>query len=163
MRASISPVNAHEFLIDTLAHVPPRAALDQLTAADAERRLDGAPHSIAAIVAHMVFWQDWFYCRCTGVAEPPAAAAALGWPEVRTGTWPEIHARFLEGLARAAALGERSGELISPAIEFPPMAHYTVGEAIVHMAQHNSHHLGQVILLRRLMGLWPPPSGSFTW
>ena len=54
-------------------------------------------------------------------------------------------------------------QLITPAIEFPPLAHYTVGTALVHIAQHNSHHLGQVILLRQLMALWPPPAGSWTW
>jgi len=31
------------------------------------------------------------------------------------------------------------------------------------MAAHNSHHLGQVVLLRLMLGAWPPPSGSYTW
>jgi uncharacterized damage-inducible protein DinB len=31
------------------------------------------------------------------------------------------------------------------------------------MAAHNSHHLGQVVLLRQILGAWPPPSGSYTW
>ncbi len=52
---------------------------------------------------------------------------------------------------------------ITPPIEFGPLASYTVRDALVHVAQHNSHHLGQVILLRQLMALWPPPSGSWTW
>jgi len=28
---------------------------------------------------------------------------------------------------------------------------------------HNSHHLGQIITMRRLLGLWPPPGGTITW
>jgi uncharacterized damage-inducible protein DinB len=31
------------------------------------------------------------------------------------------------------------------------------------MAQHNSHHTGQVIVLRQMMAIWPPPSGGLTW
>jgi uncharacterized damage-inducible protein DinB len=30
-------------------------------------------------------------------------------------------------------------------------------------AHHNSHHMGQIITMRRLIGLWPPPSGTITW
>jgi uncharacterized damage-inducible protein DinB len=52
---------------------------------------------------------------------------------------------------------------VSPPIEFPPLASYSIGDVLVHVATHNSHHLGQVIVLRQLMGKWPPPAGSWTW
>jgi uncharacterized damage-inducible protein DinB len=156
-------MNARQWLIETHAHIPPGHALEQLTAPDAERRPVGAAHSIAEIVAHMSFWQDWFCSRCNGAAEPMPVPAARGWPEVMPGSWPDLRARFAEGLERAAALADRSDQVIAPAIEFPPLAHYTVRDALVHVAQHNSHHLGQVILLRQLMSLWPPPAGSWTW
>ena len=51
----------------------------------------------------------------------------------------------------------------TPPIEHPPLAGYTVRDAIEHMAAHNSHHLGQVVLLRQMLGACPPPSGSYTW
>jgi hypothetical protein len=28
---------------------------------------------------------------------------------------------------------------------------------------HSSHHLGQVVTIRQLLGLWPPPAGALTW
>ena len=31
------------------------------------------------------------------------------------------------------------------------------------LALHNSYHLGQIVLLRRILGAWPPPSGGDTW
>jgi uncharacterized damage-inducible protein DinB len=156
-------MNARDLLIDTYVHIPPLHALDQLSAADAERRLAGAGHSIADIVAHMSFWQDWFSRRCDRVAEPLPAPAARGWPHVTSGSWPDVHSRFAAGLERAATLADRADQVITPAIEFAPLATYTVRDALVHIAQHNSHHLGQVILLRQMMALWPPPSGSWTW
>jgi uncharacterized damage-inducible protein DinB len=156
-------MDAREWLIETRAHIPPGHALEQLTTDEAERRLPGTSHSIADLVAHMAFWQEWFCRRCEGVADPIVAPAALGWPAVTPGSWPEVHRRFAAGLERAAALADRGDRVIEPAIEFPPLAHYTIHDAIVHMAQHNSHHLGQVVLLRQLMARWPPPAGSWTW
>ena len=50
-----------------------------------------------------------------------------------------------------------------PPIQFPPIAHFTRRDALVHIANHNAHHLGQVIVLRQMMGQWPPPSGGWTW
>jgi uncharacterized damage-inducible protein DinB len=52
---------------------------------------------------------------------------------------------------------------VTPAIEFPPLADYTIRDAMVHVGVHTAHHLGQVVVLRQLMGLWPPPAGSWTW
>ena len=35
------------------------------------------------------------------------------------------------------------------------------GAAVI--AIHNSHHLGQIVTLRQLMGLWQPRGGGWTW
>lgn len=159
-------VHVRELLVDTFTYIPPAKALEHLSADDAERRVEGATHSVAEIVAHLAFWQEWFCARCEGVAEPMIAAAAQGWPEVANGSWPALQSRFLAGLERATALGSppaRLDEPVLPAIDFPPLASYTVRDAVVHVAAHNAHHLGQVIVLRQLLGAWPPPSGSWTW
>jgi uncharacterized damage-inducible protein DinB len=155
-------LNPRELLIETFPHIPPARALDDLASEEAERRLPGATHSVAEIVAHLSFWQEWFWDRCRGVATPMVGSAAEGWPGVEPGSWPSLRARFLSGLERIAAV-EETNRAVAPAIEFPPLGHYSVGDAIVHIAQHNAHHLGQVILLRQMMGRWPPPSGSYTW
>jgi uncharacterized damage-inducible protein DinB len=156
-------MKARAVLVDTHAHIPPLHALDGLETTAADRHLPGAPHSIAELVAHMAFWQEWFVRRCEGRADSMPASAALGWPAVALGSWPEIHARFVRGLESAAAMDEQGSRAVTPAIEFPPLAAYTVRDALVHIAQHNSHHLGQIVLLRQIMGLWPPPSGAWTW
>jgi uncharacterized damage-inducible protein DinB len=155
-------MHPRELLIDTYPHIPPDRALEDLTSDEAERRLPGAPHSVAELVAHLTFWQEWFCDRCEGTERPLAATAAEGWPAVPPGSWETIRARFLAGLDRIAATKDPA-RAVTPAIEFPPLAAYSVGDALFHIAQHNAHHLGQVILLRQMMGRWPPPSGSFTW
>jgi uncharacterized damage-inducible protein DinB len=157
-------MDLREFLTSPIAFLAPDKALDGLSAADAERHVTGAAHSITEIVAHLAFWQDWFYARCSGQAMPVVASAAEGWPATPEGSWPLVRSRFIDRLEQLAALaGTDLTQPVSPAIEFPPLAHYTVGEALVHVATHNAHHLGQVILLRQLQGTWPPPAGSWTW
>ena len=159
-------MNVREWLVDTVSHMPPARALEALAAGDAERRVPGLNHSIAEILSHMDFWQEWFCGRCEGSGVPPAATADRGWPHVAPGTWPELQRRFLLGLERVVVIGEREGRLdtpVTPPIEFPPLAHCTIRDALVHIANHNAYHLGQIIQLRQMIGAWPPPSGSWTW
>ena len=158
-------MDIRELLIEPIAYIPPARALEGLSTADAERRIPGANHSVAEVVAHMTFWLDWFVRRCEGEAVPMPANAAMGWPAVARGSWPELQSRLFATLERAAALSERArlDDPLSPPIEFPPMAHYRIRQAVVHMASHNAHHMGQVIVLRQLLGTWPPPGGSWTW
>jgi uncharacterized damage-inducible protein DinB len=158
-------MNVREILLAPIAYLPPPNLLDGLTSEQAEARAGTLPHSTAAIVAHLVFWQEWFLARCEGRDAALAQSAAEGWPSVAPGSWPALRDRFLAGLEALVALGERTpaDRRITPAIEFPPLAEYTVGDALVHVATHNAHHLGQIVLLRQIQGTWPPPAGGLTW
>jgi uncharacterized damage-inducible protein DinB len=152
-------------LTDTIAFLSPRPALEGLTPELADRRVPGAPHSIAEIVAHLAFWQEWFCRRCEGTGDPMPQQAALGWPRPDPGGWEALRRRFLDGADRLARIAEAGDpqRRVDPPLEFPPLANYTVEEVVVHVATHNAHHLGQVVLLRQMLGAWPPPSGSYTW
>jgi uncharacterized damage-inducible protein DinB len=157
-------VNFRELLTSPVIYLAPEKAIDGLSSADAERRIDGMSHSVAEIAAHLTFWQDWFYSRCVGSAQPMVSSAAAGWPPVAPGSWRVVRSRFLDRLNALASLGD--GDVtrpLTPAIEFPPLANFTLADALIHVATHNAHHLGQVIVLRQLLGAWPPPSGSWTW
>ena len=158
-------MNIHEFLIEPIGYIPAVHALEGLSAADAERRIPGANHSVAEVVAHMTFWLDWFVRRCEGESVPMPEHAAAGWPSISRGSWPEVQQQYFAALERASALTERArrDDPISPPLDLPSLAHYRIRDAVVHMATHNAHHLGQVIVLRQLLGSWPPPAGSWTW
>jgi len=157
-------MSPRELLIETTPSIAPARALEALSSEQADRR-QGTLHTIAEIVSHLAFWQDWFRGRCEGALEPMPASAALGWKAPPDGTWPDVRRHFLDGLERIASLGEREdpARVLAPPLEFPPLAGYTIGDVLVHVANHNAHHLGQVIVLRQLLGAWPPPSGSWTW
>lgn len=156
----------NEFLTTPYAYAPPSHILEDLSEAHAHRRVDGSAHTIAELVAHLAFWQAWFLARCHGQPAPMPEHAAEGWPLTPPGSWPGTHAAFQSGLKDAALLAadrDRAAVPLAPAIEFPPLAHYTIGDALTHVAIHNAHHLGQVVTLRQQLGCWPPPAGSWTW
>ena len=155
-----------EFVLDTYVHLAPMKMLEDLSGGNAVRTPLPHMHSVSGLVAHMDFWQRWFLQRCAGVAVPMATRAADGWPDVTAEGWPALLARFEHGLRTVADLGDDVPALdqpMQPAIEFPPLAGYTRRDALVHIAQHNSHHLGQVVSARQFLGLWPPRAGSWTW
>lgn len=159
-------MDANELLISPLAHMPPARVLDGLSSEQSGLRVQGAPHSVVEIVAHMVYWQSWFLDRCAGVAAPLAASASLGWPTITADEWESTRDRFLQDLDRALKIASdesMSARPIDPPIEFPPLANYTLADAITHIAIHNAHHLGQIITLRQILRAWPPPAGSWTW
>jgi uncharacterized damage-inducible protein DinB len=159
-------MHLHSLLRGAHAHLSPAAALEGLSGTDAASRPAGAPHSIAEIVAHMTFWQQWFLDRCDGVGVPSPASAALGWPNVDDVVWDKVRERFTMGFKRALALADDTARVslpIAPPLEVDFLASYTVSDALIHLALHNAHHLGQVITMRQQLGSWPPPAGSWTW
>lgn len=155
-----------DLILDTHVHLAPLKIIEDLSGADAVRTPTSHMHSVAGLVGHMHFWQRWFLQRCAGIEVPMPTRAADGWPDVSVAGWPVLLERFAQGLHEAVALGDDSDDLeqpLRPSIDLPSMAGYTRRDALVHVAQHNSHHLGQVVSARQFLGLWPPKAGSWTW
>lgn len=147
------------------AFLPPAALLEDLTAEHAHAKPSGLPHSIAEIVAHMAFWQEWFNrCASQGYAGLPEHAAD-GWPGADS--WPEACERYLAAVREAKRLAESDSPLHDPLLpagaENPFLAQETKGSGLIHAAMHSGHHLGQIVTIRQLLGVWPPRAGSLTW
>ena len=148
-------------------YLGPTAVLDGLTAAQAEAKPSGLPHSIAEIVAHLCYWQESFNgCALAGFTGLPEHADE-GWPAVPAGEWDTVRARYLASIDAAKRIAVASGSLneplLPPDVSIPLLARESRGSGVLHAAMHNAHHLGQVTTLRQLMGAWPPPGGSMTW
>jgi uncharacterized damage-inducible protein DinB len=153
------------------AHTDPVACIADLTAESAGRVVMGSPHSIWQLVWHLNFWMDYDLRRIGGESPrypvhndesfPPAAAPR------DSGEWPQAQARFQELLAACAVLAESGPDVLER--EVPPthpsqaQRASTVLAMLWQNAAHNSYHMGQIALLRRAMGIWPPPGGGDTW
>ena len=93
--------------------------------------------------------------------------AADGWPADAAVAWADLRARYLGSIEEAKRIAAESGSLaeplLPPDVDIQVLARESRGSGILHAAVHSSHHLGQIITMRQLMGLWPPPAGSMTW
>jgi uncharacterized damage-inducible protein DinB len=169
--ATLNNVDDRTLLIDLLTGESdfrgPAAVLDGMTAEQALAKPHNLPHSIAEIVAHMCYWQEWFNgCAVpgfTGIAEH----ADPGWPAVTEEGWDSLRTRYLGALEEAKKIVSTSdslGESLLPVgVQIPALARESRGSGILRAAVHGGHHLGQIVTIRQLMGLWPPAAGSMTW
>jgi len=148
--------------VDTAIHVtdftPYERALSGLEPWQALKVPPGSPYSVAQVLAHMVFWQDWLVASAAGSPQVFPAHAEEGWPPPTAEGWPNLVQRFLSGLEQARAMARDAATRHRLVFKED-----TGARVLADLAVHNAHHLGEIILLRRLNGDWPPPGGGDTW
>jgi hypothetical protein len=142
------------------AHVETKTVFSGLSWRLAGARRRGVPHSLYQILNHMTFWQEWGVEWLAGRDPAIPAHASGSWPGPvaprNQREWEAAVARF-EG-----ALGEldrRSGkrDLLSRHGRKSRL------EMLQTIGAHNSYHAGQAVLLRQVLGAWPPPTGGLSW
>jgi uncharacterized damage-inducible protein DinB len=152
------------------AHTPPSHILENVSEELAHRKIAGAPQSIYAEVWHAAYWQDVMLGRVHGRGTPSPEHNAMSFPDeaaVRAEAWADLCGRFLSGVDEAAAMADGDVQKLESVVLCPspsnPTRSMPVREQLESFAAHNAYHLGRVVLLRQLMGSWPPPSGGLTW
>jgi uncharacterized damage-inducible protein DinB len=152
------------------AHAPPSHILEDLSEELAHRTIADAPHNIYAEVWHAAYWQDVMLGRVHGKGTPSPEHNTMSFPDeaaVEAEKWSDLSARFLRGVTKAAAIASEDEEKLQRVVLCPapwnPARSMTVREQLESFAAHNAYHLGRVVLLRQLLGSWPPPSGGLTW
>lgn len=142
----------------------PSAALEELSAGSALQRPHPELATIYEQLAHIVFWMKNSLALMRGENPPYPERASDSWPQQpdpgrAAAEWPALIERFGNGL-KAAEEFARSEDLDAT---IKAGRKRTIGQEIIVIAQHNAYHFGQIVSLRRMMGLWPPPSGGATW
>lgn len=138
------------------ANVSWERALEGLTAEDAARKPENLPHSVAQIVAHVQFWQVYLLRVIAGEDLADVQHAAEGWPE--PGDWETLKTAFLRDSEAFRAHARDDAFVQTMDRRGRPY-----GVAITNFAGHSVYHLGQVVIVRQALGLWPPPGGGDTW
>jgi MOSC domain-containing protein YiiM len=164
-------ITLRELLRGQGAHVDPVASLEDVPASAAGRTLEGYPHSIWQIVGHMNYWMNYELLRISG--QPPAYPEhAIGsWPATiapaNESEWEQARKQFTALLSLLDTLSEAPPEALDVLTVLPlrsqeqtPSSPRTV---LWQTLVHNSYHAGQIALLRRSFGLWPPKKGGDTW
>ena len=138
------------------AHTPFDDAVKGVPIAKAGQRPEGAPHSPWELLEHMRIAQHDIlkFSQGPGWVSPK-------WPE---GYWPRspkpqgaaqwrasVKAFRADLAAFAKLLRKRAGELEVP---FAWGDGQTLLREALLVADHNAYHIGQLVLVRRLLGIW---------
>lgn len=149
-------------LAGTSAHVATARVFDGLPWQLAGKRPEASPHTVFQLLNHMIYWQEYFLAEIGGERPDDPAHWQDSWPgapePASEEEWQAALDRFRKGLEAAQA--EAARDLAEPLRHRPER---TRGERLASIATHNSYHAGQVALLRRQLGSWPPPVGGDTW
>jgi len=147
---SLNPAALQHLLQGTDEFLAPAVVLGGLSGEQACAELPSLPHSIAGLLGHMVFWQERRRAWARG-EDAGEWTEEQNFPATSPAEWPALVERFLRGFADLCALcedGNTARELYRGR---------SVGFMLASQSCHSAYHLGQIVLLRRLQGTWPPP------
>ena len=140
------------------AHANFDAAIDGLPVAARGKRPEGAEHSPWEIVEHMRIaqWDILEFSRNSKHVSPEWPREY--WPKTQappnSTAWSKTVKAFQSDLKMMCQLvARRSTDL------YAPISHgdgQTVLREALLIADHNAYHLGELVLVRRLLGAWKP-------
>jgi uncharacterized damage-inducible protein DinB len=132
-------------------HAESLKIVDGISDEHAKERIAENVHSSFEQLFHIVFWQDLCLkaARLEEVEWPKDDKP--GWPtESTTDTWHDLVIRFKSGLEEARTLSLEN-DLAAPMASW---ANFPVFSSLIILAQHNSYHLGQIVVNRLAQGTW---------
>jgi hypothetical protein len=138
------------------AHADWKTAVAGLPAFKRGIRPPGAPHSAWEILEHarIAQWDILEYCRNPKHVSPDFPAGY--WP--KTPAPPDASAWDKSVKAFQKDLQEMQKLLMDPRTDLAAPIPHGSGQTILReaflVADHNSYHLGQFVLLRKLLGAW---------
>lgn len=146
-----------DLLVGHQAHAGFDSVVENFPPEDRGRRVEGLPYTAWQLLEHLrLALEDLLdYSRDPQHESPPWPAGY--WPDA---LGPEDDAAWEASVAEVRRLlGEMSARVSDPAIDLAaPFAwaerHDLLREVLL-AAEHNAYHLGQLVLLRRLLGNWP--------
>ena len=153
------------------AHSDPLACVEDVSAEIAARRIEGFPHSIGQLVFHMNYWMSYELRRIRGERPAYPEHSAESFPPAPSPAnaedWNRLRSDFAWFLESYAEHAKSSAKEMQREIESVHGGDKKVAgtlEAVLwQMVAHNSYHVGQIALIRRVLGVWPPRGGGDSW
>lgn len=132
---------------------PVHHILEELPFERLGERPAGLPHSIFEELWHLDYWQRHLLAQARG--ERPQTEGERDWPSspapADTDAWRELLEGIRLGLDEGAGLAADAEVLDHNVGETG-----TVRGVMEDLVAHNSYHWARVVVLRQLLGLWPP-------
>ena len=153
------------------AHADPIACVEDIPADLAAQHVAGFPHSIGQIIFHVNFWMNYDLRRMRGEKPKYPDHNAESFPPDPSPTdpadWDRLRRDFAWFLAEHARLADLPQSELDRQIEPLHEKHNEIAGTVEAMlwqtAVHNSYHVGQIAMIRRTLGAWPPKGGGDTW
>ncbi len=151
------------------AHADPLACVEDIDIVVAQRHIEGFPHSIAEVVFHMNYWMSYELRRIGGEKPKYPEHNAESFPSSQPNAedWDRLKRDLAWLLSEYAKLAQSPRAELDREIEIVHEGDKKVAgtlEAVLcQMIAHNSYHTGQIALIRRVLGAWPPRAGGDTW
>ena len=138
------------------AHVPFDRAVADLAPALRGRRPEALPHSTWALVEHLRITQADLLAYLQSPTYAPPAWPDDYWPKEPE---PPTHAAWDEAVAAVQAGRGRLKALVrglpNPTAPIPWGGAHTYLRTILVAMDHEAYHVGQIVLVRQLLGAWP--------
>ncbi len=153
------------------AHADPLACVDDLSAELAARQVEGFPHSVGQLVSHVNYWMDYELHRIRGERPAYPEHSSESFPPAPSPRdaqdWDRMRKRFAGLLADFTKLAESSPDEMQRHVETGHEGDAKLAgtlEAVLwQMVAHNSYHVGQIAVMRQILGAWPPRGGGDAW
>ena len=153
------------------AHADPVVCIEDLSAELAGRIIDGFPHSVWQLVSHINYWMDYEIKRITGAAPSYPEHAALSWPAEAAPSsekhWSDAKVTFSALLHKLSNLAQSPPDDLAREVKPTHTGHTKMASSLHSVLWqtlvHNSYHIGQIAVIRRCLGAWPPRAGGDTW
>lgn len=142
------------------AHLKPSRALADLPFPAWGKEATAAPYTLWQLLEHMRIcqWDILEFSRCREHASPEYPAGY--WPETPGPADEETVATSLEAFKRD--LREMIELVEDPATDLFARIPWGDGQTILReamlVADHNAYHIGQIVLLRKQLGVWREPT-----
>ena len=138
------------------AHVGMDSAIDKLSLDDLSRKPDGAPWTLWELFEHIRIAQ-WDIVEFSKSAKHQSPEFPKGyWPQEPApqdaGAWKQSVASFRRDLAGMKAM------VLDPEVDLHAKIPHGDGQTILReamlIADHNAYHLGQMVLIMKMLGRW---------
>jgi hypothetical protein len=138
------------------AHADWKSALVGIPATARGAKPKGAPYSVWELLEHarLAQWDILEFCRNPKYVSPEWPSGY--WPKTpappSAAAWEKSVREFFKGLEEMQAIvGDPKTDLYAP---IPWGDGQTILREALLLADHNAYHLGQIVLMRRLVGAW---------
>jgi len=139
------------------AHADFAAAIDGIPPDKRGMTPAGLPHSVWQLLEHLRIAQEDIYDFCVNPNYQEMKWPDEYWPAAAPSTpmaWDESVAAYRRDNEKLKAMVRSQPDLFAR-IPHAPKPEQTYIRAVLLAVDHAAYHIGQIVLVRRLLGIWP--------